>query len=99
LVGSIFVKLFQHKNREASDASRLLYAQYEIAYTVVEFLAAVLFIIGSIMFFYDELQTAGTWMFLIGSLFFAAKPALRVSREIKLYRMGDVADLAQRYRD
>ncbi len=93
------MKLFQHENRQASEESRLLYARFEVAYTLVEFLAAILFIIGSIMFFYETMQTAGTWMFLIGSFFFATKPTLRVIREIKLYRMGDVADLAQRYRD
>ena len=93
------MKLFQHENRQASEESRLLYARFEVAYTLVEFLAAILFIIGSVMFFYETMQTAGTWMFLIGSFFFASKPTLRVIREIKLYRMGDVADLAQRYRD
>ncbi len=93
------MKLFQHENRQASEESRLLYARFEVAYTLVEFLAAILFIIGSVMFFYETMQTAGTWMFLIGSFFFATKPTLRVIREIKLYRMGDVADLAQRYRD
>ena len=93
------MKLFQHRNREASEESRLLFARFEIAYTLVELLAAVLFIVGSVMFFYETLEYAGTWMFLIGSFLFAAKPTLRMVREIKLYQIGDVADLAKRYRD
>jgi hypothetical protein len=38
-------------------------------------------------------------LFLVGSLLFAAKPTLRLIREIKLYRMGDVDDLAHRFED
>ena len=90
------MKLFHHDRRNDSEAHRRLYARFEIAYTVVDFSAALLFIIGSIMFFYDAWQTFGTWMFLIGSFFFAAKPTLRLVREIKLYEMGDMDVLSRR---
>ncbi|EEB83009.1 YrhK family protein [Roseobacter sp. GAI101] len=90
------MKLFDHKNREASEASRTLYARFELAHTFVDFMAAVCFIVGSILFFFESEQIPATWLFLIGSFLFAAKPTLRLVREIKLYRMGDVKDLAKR---
>lgn len=90
------MKLFRHSSREATDKSRQLYARFELVYTFVDFMAAVCFIIGSILFFFDSEQIPATWLFLFGSFLFAAKPTLRLVREIKLYRMGDVKDLAKR---
>ena len=91
------MKRFRHENRENSAGSRALYAKFEMAYTFVDFCAAICFVVGSALFFFESTQTSATWLFLIGSIFFAAKPCLRVIREIKLYRMGDMADLAKRY--
>ncbi|WP_375688808.1 YrhK family protein [Pseudooceanicola sp. LIPI14-2-Ac024] len=90
------MRLFRHENRERSEASKDLWARYEIAYTLVDFGAAFTFIAGSIMFFSEAWQTVGTWMFLVGSFLFALKPTIRLAREIKLYRMGDYDDLAKR---
>lgn len=73
-----------------------MYALFEIAYTLVDFGAALCFIVGSVFFFYDTLVFPGTWLFLIGSILFAAKPTLRLVRELKLLRMGDYADIAER---
>ncbi len=93
------MKLFRHRHREKSHKSRVVYARFEIAYTIVDFSAALCFIVGSVLFFFKELETIAIWFFVIGSVFFAAKPTLRLIREIKLYRMGDVSDLAQRRKD
>lgn len=90
------MKLFRHETRQQTEASKDLWARFEILYTLVDFGAAFTFVLGSIFFFSEKLQTAGTWLFLIGSLLFAAKPTIRLVREIKLYRMGDKDDLAQR---
>lgn len=91
--------LFHHGNRERNDRTRRVYALFEIAYTLVDFLAALCFIAGSVLFFKETLQTAGTWLFLIGSFLFAAKPSLRLAREIKLWRMGRQETLAERLRE
>ncbi|KAA2312944.1 hypothetical protein DL237_16110 [Pseudooceanicola sediminis] len=91
--------LFRHENRQRTEHSKRLYARFEIAYTLVDFGAAFCFVLGSIFFFSERLMTPGTWLFLIGSLLFAAKPTLRLVREIKLYRMGDQDDLASRLKD
>jgi len=60
---------------------------YELYRTVVEFLAAVFFVIGSIFFFYESLLFAGTWLFLIGSILFAVRPTIRLLLELHLARL------------
>ncbi len=90
--------LFSRDHRQdGTDHQRRIYATYEIIYTFVDFIAAILFVIGSIMFFSETWEVFGTWLFLIGSLCFAAKPSLRLIRELKLASMGDVDDLADRF--
>ncbi len=91
------MRLFQHHNRQQSAESRRVYALYEIAYTVVDFTAAFSFVIGSILFFWKEYETAAIWFFVIGSVCFALKPTIRMAREVKLVSMGDTKDLAKRF--
>lgn len=88
--------LFRHENRQRSSASRALYARFEIIYTFVDFTAALLFLVGSFLFFSESTQTIATWLFVAGSFAFAVKPTLRLIREIKLYRMGQIETLAER---
>jgi len=90
------MKLFRHRNREKNHDTRQLYARYELAYTLADFAAATCFIIGSVLFFSEELQTTATWFFVLGSILFFVKPSIRLAREIRLYRMGEVDRLAQR---
>ncbi|MCR8547959.1 YrhK family protein [Salipiger sp. P9] len=90
------MKLFHHENRERNDATRRVYALFEIAYTAVDFAAALCFTVGSVLFFFPVYEIPAVWLFTIGSVFFMAKPTLRLSREIKLYRMGRLDRLAQR---
>ena len=89
------MKLFQVDRSQSSKRHQLVYARFEIAYTLADFMAAVLFIIGSVMFFCEAWVTIGTWLFLIGSVLFATKPSLRLIWEICLYRMGNLSDLAK----
>ena len=88
--------IFDTPAHEQSPEQRRFYAYTEIAYTVVDFGAAACFVVGSILFFYESLSVPATWLFLIGSLLFAAKPSIRLWRELKLLRMGDYKDIAQR---
>ena len=92
------MKLFSHENRQKSERSKRIYALFEIVYTCVDFIAAATFLIGSFLFFSDATETAATWLFVVGSFCFAVKPTLRLAREIKLYRIGDNEDLAERLR-
>ncbi|WP_172326833.1 YrhK family protein [Mangrovicoccus sp. HB161399] len=93
------MRLFERDHRQGGAEKRRLYAAFEIAYTAVDFTAALLFILGSVCFFYDSLMTAGTWMFLVGSFCFALKPTIRLWRELRLARMGDTERLAERAED
>ena len=77
-------KLFDHNLRSASPDHAELVRRYELARTVIEFLAAVTFVVGSIFFFYESLLFAGTWLFLIGSIFFAIRPSIRLLLELRL---------------
>ena len=93
------MKLFRHDAPDRSEEAQALYARAELAYTCIDFGAALAFLVGSILFFYNDLQETATWFFVIGSIAFAAKPTLRLWRELKLYRMGDMKDLAERYEE
>lgn len=90
------MRMFDPKTRTRSHDNARLYALYEVIYTFVDFLAAFLFIIGSILFFDEATVTFGTWLFLIGSICFALKPTIRLAREIHYFRIGQVEELAKR---
>ena len=91
--------LFTDENRQLTPQSRRIFALYEIARTTVDFLAAISFLVGSVLFFKETTQYQATWLFVIGSVFFCLKPTLKLSREIHLWRMGRVEALADRARD
>jgi hypothetical protein len=93
------MRLFHPDARTQSDRAAREYALFEIAYTTVDFAAAALFVVGSVLFFYEATTYAGTWLFLIGSVCFALKPTIRLTRELNYWRRGDVDDLAERQRD
>ena len=81
------LKLFDQDLRSASPSHAELVRRYELARTLVEFLAAVTFLIGSIFFFYDSLMFAGTWLFVVGSILFAVRPTVRLLLELHLARL------------
>ncbi|MBB5515006.1 hypothetical protein FHS89_001016 [Rubricella aquisinus] len=90
------MRLFRRDHHALGPEAVRLHAAFEIALTVCDFLAAVLFVIGSVMFLSGDWERAGTYLFIIGSLLFAVSPALKVWREVKLARMGDLETLAKR---
>jgi hypothetical protein len=57
--------LFDNNYHKHAGQSRR-HATYELAYTFVDFLAAILFVLGSIMFFSVACTYTGTWLFLVG---------------------------------
>ncbi len=61
--------------------------RYETASIINDILIALWFIIGSLLFFSEATITAGTWLFLIGSVELAIRPAIRLSRHIHLRRI------------
>jgi len=89
------MRLFAHENRNRNADTRRVYAAFELAHTMVDFAAAICFLIGSILFFWKAWETEAIWLFVIGSAFFCVKPTLRLIREIKLVRMGELDELAE----
>lgn len=88
--------IFNPDNRTRTVRNRRLYALYELAYTIVDFMAAFLFLVGSVLFFYQSLEVPAVWCFVVGSACFALKPTIRVVREIHYLAIGDLDDLAAR---
>lgn len=86
--------LFSRDRRHHSRETRRVYAIYELIYTAVDFSAAVCFVIGSVLYLFDDWTRVGTYLFIVGSILFATKPTLRLMREIKLAAMGDIDTLA-----
>ncbi|WP_082733906.1 YrhK family protein [Polycladidibacter hongkongensis] len=81
------MRLFDARLRTATRSHAELVRRYELWRTVIEFLAALLFVVGSVFFFYDALLFAGTWLFLIGSILFGVRPCVRLLLELHLLRL------------
>ncbi|MCC1493289.1 YrhK family protein [Cognatishimia sp. F0-27] len=79
--------MFNADLNAATERHREVYGFYEKLYTAIDLVAALCFVVGSWMFFYESLQIPATWFFLIGSVFFAARPASRFAREYHLARL------------
>ena len=67
---------------------------YQASFILVDFGAALLFVIGSILFFDPQWTYPGTWCFLVGSVFFAVKPTLRLARFLHLRKRVREAELS-----
>ncbi len=81
--------LFNPDNRGRSAAHKRLYTYCEMAYTIVDFPVAALFVIGSILFFQAATTFVGTWLFLIGSILVGLGPKIQLYREMMFLRMKD----------
>lgn len=61
---------------------------YETISITNDFLAGVLFLVGSVLFFSEATVYAATWLFTIGSVLFVARPTIRLARRVHLGRVG-----------
>ncbi|WP_084395784.1 YrhK family protein [Henriciella aquimarina] len=64
-----------------------VYNLYQTIYDTVDALAAIAFIVGSALFFSESTKVAGTWLFLIGSVFFAIRPLVHLVRDLHMARL------------
>jgi hypothetical protein len=87
------MRLFNPDNHTRSLTHKKLYAVFALAYTVVDFTAALFFIVGSALFFREATAYVATWLFLIGSVFFGLRPTITLMREIAYLRAGDYDEL------
>lgn len=73
----------------------VLRKRYEILSIVNDILVAVWFVIGSILFFSDSTATAGTWLFLLGSVELLVRPLIRLTRRVHIGRVGAAGESAR----
>ncbi|OUE25849.1 hypothetical protein BFL36_04825 [Clavibacter michiganensis] len=85
--------------REDSDDSRsmtltigheelVIRRKYEVASIVNDIMVAAWFVVGSVLFFSESTTTAGTWLFLLGSIQLMIRPLIRLGRRVHLTRIG-----------
>lgn len=72
----------------------VLRGRYEVLSILNDVLIAVFFIIGSILFFQESTATAGTWLFLLGSIELLLRPVIRLARRFHLHGIGSHGDTA-----
>lgn len=70
------------------DEHLVIRQRYEVASIVNDIAIGLWFVIGSILFFSSSTETAGTWLFLLGSLQMLVRPAIRLGRRVHLQRIA-----------
>ncbi len=65
----------------------LIRNRYETLSIANDFMIGILFLIGSFFFFYPSMETAGVWLFVIGSAELLIRPVIRLARNIHLQKL------------
>lgn len=86
------VKLLDPVLKDLTPQHLALFWRYQVVRTLVDFGAAACFVVGSAFFFFTSTTLAADWLFLIGSVLFAAKPTIDVVRSAHLRRLPGQAD-------
>ncbi|MGA8259890.1 MAG: YrhK family protein [Arenicellales bacterium] len=68
------------------DEQLVIGRRYQAASIVNDILIGVWFLAGSVLFFYPELEVAGTWLFVAGSTQLLIRPIIRLSHLIHVRR-------------
>ncbi|XWX57475.1 YrhK family protein [Clavibacter nebraskensis] len=70
------------------DDELVIRHKYEVASIVNDIMVAAWFVVGSILSFSESTTTAGTWLFLVGSIQLMIRPLIRLGRRVHLTRIG-----------
>jgi hypothetical protein len=65
----------------------VIHRRYETASILNDFLVAIWFLVGSVMFFFPDWVVAGTWLFVLGSAQLLVRPCIRLAHHIHLRRL------------
>lgn len=60
--------------------------RYETASIANDVLTGLLFLVGSILFFWSSTATVAVWLFVIGSVLMLVRPVIRLTRRFHLTR-------------
>ncbi len=70
----------------------LIRRRYETLSIINDILAGIMFVVGSVLFFFPSTVIAGTWLFVVGSVSMLLRPTIRLTRRFHLIRTcGDKA--------
>lgn len=86
------MRLLDPQLADLSPRHLALFWRYQVVRTLVDFGAAVCFVVGSICFFSSSTAIEADWLFLIGSVLFAVKPTIDVVRSAHLRRLPGQSD-------
>lgn len=79
-------------DRELLEAEKRIHERYEWLHIANDYISALLFLVGSVLFLWEDLQKTATWFFIIGSVFFLFAPLLRTlnKRYVKNLRKSPI---------
>lgn len=80
--------LFDPTLRHSSARHIKVSSRYDVLYALNDFIAGVMFVVGSVLFFWKDTQDAGTWLFLIGSILFTVRPGIKLARNFHLQQVS-----------
>lgn len=63
--------------------------RYEVLSILNDFMIALWFLVGSVLFMFPSEEAAAIWLFIIGSFQFFVRPCLRLAAHIHLRRMPE----------
>lgn len=63
--------------------------RYQAASILNDILIGTWFLVGSVFFFYPDLEEAGTWLFVAGSAQLLIRPLIRLSRLVHLRHLPE----------
>ena len=63
--------------------------RYEVLSIANDFLIAIWFLAGSILFLYPSVETTAVWMFIIGSFQFLIRPTIRLVAHLHIRRVPE----------
>ena len=63
--------------------------RYEVLSIINDFLIAIWFLVGSILFLFPEHEKAAIWLFIIGSFQFLIRPTIRLIGHIHVQRIPE----------
>lgn len=66
------------------DEELVIRRRYEALSIANDFLIALWFLVGSVLFLYPSMEKAAVWMFIIGSFQFLIRPTIRLVSHIHL---------------
>ena len=61
--------------------------RYEFFYNLNDVFIALCFLVGSVFFLWDSLETYAIWMFIVGSALFLIRPMIQFIKRIHLKKV------------